>query len=78
MEGGGNHVQTHRLMGGIYEGGLVMDSGAMTYIPNFIKNSLDIQKLIGGLHIQTHRQQSDFISLFMFLQNKGSRLWIES
>jgi hypothetical protein len=47
-----------------------MGSGAMLYIPNFIKISSDIQKLIGRIH----RQQGDLISLLSFYQNKESRL----
>jgi hypothetical protein len=52
-------------MGGIYE----MGSGAMIYIPSFIKTGSGIQKLIGGIH--RHRQHGD---LLLFLQNKESRL----
>jgi hypothetical protein len=32
-------------------------SGAMIYIPNFIKIGSGIRKLLRGIHIQTHRQQ---------------------
>jgi hypothetical protein len=54
-----------------------MGSGAMIYIPIFIKAGAGIQKLIRG-NIQTHRQQGDLISLllFLFFQNKESRLSI--
>jgi hypothetical protein len=31
-----------------------MGSGALMYIPSFIKIGSGIQKLIGGIHIQTH------------------------
>jgi hypothetical protein len=34
---GGIHVQTQRLMGGIYEYAAETGSGAMIYIPSFIK-----------------------------------------
>jgi hypothetical protein len=65
-------------MGGIYEVRVEMGSGAMTYIPSFIKTGFGIQRLIRGIHIQadrhTHRQQSDFISLLLFSQSKKSRL----
>jgi hypothetical protein len=38
-----------------------MGSGAMIYIPSFMKNGLAIQKLLWGIHIQTHRQHGDRI-----------------
>jgi di/tricarboxylate transporter len=46
-----------------------MGSGAMIYIPSFIKIGLGIQKLMEGrrINIQTH-------SLLLFLQTKESRL----
>jgi hypothetical protein len=31
-----------------------MDSGAMIYVPGFIKTGSAIQKLIGGVHIHTN------------------------
>jgi hypothetical protein len=40
---------------------VVMGSGAMIYIPSFIKIGSDVQKSIGG----THR---DHISLLLFFQ----------
>jgi hypothetical protein len=42
-----------------------MGSGAMTYIPSFMKIGSGIQKLIGG-DIQTHRQHGERISLLSF------------
>jgi hypothetical protein len=49
--GGGMHIQTHRLMAGVE-----MGSGAMIYIPSFIKIVSGIQKLIGGyIDTQTDR-----------------------
>jgi hypothetical protein len=49
-----------------------MGSGGMIYIPSFIKIGLGIQKLIGGINIQTHRQQDDLISVLLFIfQRKG-------
>jgi hypothetical protein len=36
-----------------------MNSGAMMYIPSFIKIGSGIQKLMGGIH----RQEGDHISL---------------
>jgi hypothetical protein len=49
-----------------------MGSGAMIYIPSFIKIGSVIQKLMGwgGLH----RQHGNIISLHLFFQNKASRL----
>jgi hypothetical protein len=46
-----------------------MGSGAMIYIPSFIKTGSAIQKFIWG----THRQHDDSISLLLFFQNKESR-----
>jgi hypothetical protein len=50
-----------------------MGSGAMIYIPNFIKIGSAIQKFIRG-ETQTHRQHGDLISLLLFFQNMKSRL----
>jgi hypothetical protein len=47
-----------------------MGSGAMIYIPSFIKICSGIQKLIRELH----RQHGDLISLLLFSQNKESML----
>jgi hypothetical protein len=45
-----------------------MGSGAMIYIPSFIKIGSDIQKLKRwDTHTDTHRQQGDLISLLLFL-----------
>jgi hypothetical protein len=49
-----------------------MGSGAMIYLPNFIKTGSDIKKLIGG---RTYRQHSDRIIL-LFFQNTESTLKI--
>jgi hypothetical protein len=54
-----------------------MGAGAMIYRASFIKIGSAIQNLIGEIHIQTHRQQGDLISLFLFFQNKESRLIIQ-
>jgi hypothetical protein len=54
-----------------------MGSGAMIYIPSFINIGSGIGKLMGGFtDTQTSRQQGDRISLFLFFQNKESRLRI--
>jgi hypothetical protein len=50
-----------------------MGSGAVTYVPSFIKSGSGVQKLIGGdtqthihtnKHTHTHGQKRDLISLF--------------
>jgi hypothetical protein len=41
-----------------------MDSGAVLYVPSFIKTGSVIQKLIGGIH----GQQRDLISLLYFFK----------
>jgi hypothetical protein len=48
-------------------------SGAMKYVRSFVKISSRIQKLIWG-DTHTHRQHGDRISVFLFFQNKESRL----
>jgi hypothetical protein len=42
-----------------------MGSNAMLYTPSFIKIGSGIQKLIGRIHVQTHRQQDDVTSLLL-------------
>jgi hypothetical protein len=49
-----------------------MGSGAMIYIPSFIKTESCIEKLIED--IQIHRQHGDLVSLLSFFQNKERRL----
>jgi hypothetical protein len=54
-----------------------MGSGALIYVPNFIKIGwFRRSKVIGGIHkqINTHGQQRDLISVLYFFQNKESRL----
>jgi hypothetical protein len=45
-----------------------MDSGAVIYVPSFIKIGSGFQKLMGGIHrnTHTHSQQRDLIRLFYF------------
>jgi hypothetical protein len=51
-----------------------MDSDGVTYIRSFMKFRSGIRKLIGGA-AQTHRQQSDLMSLILILfQVKASML----
>jgi hypothetical protein len=45
-----------------------MGSGALIYIPNIMKISSGIQKLIVEIHIHTHRQKCDLISLIYFIK----------
>jgi hypothetical protein len=47
-----------------------MGSGAVIYVPSFIKIGSGIQKLIGEIHRQTytHRQQHDLISLLYLFE----------
>jgi hypothetical protein len=51
-----------------------MDSGAMIIHTEFHKDWFRHSKIEVGLHIQTHRQHGDLISLLLFFQNKESRL----
>jgi hypothetical protein len=41
---------------------------------SYIKTGFSIQKLIGGIHIQTQRLQGDLISLLLYSQNRESKL----
>jgi hypothetical protein len=45
-----------------------MGSGAVIYIPSFIKIDSGVQKLIGGIHTHTHTEQRDFISLLYYFK----------
>jgi hypothetical protein len=47
-----------------------MDSGAVIYIPSFIRIGSGIRKLVRGIH----RQQDGPINLLSFFQNKESSL----
>jgi hypothetical protein len=60
-------------MGGIVKHAIETDSGAMIYIPSFIKTGSGISKAEGG-DTQTHRRDGDRISLLLFFQNKESRI----
>jgi hypothetical protein len=54
-----------------------MGSGAVIYIPSFVKIGSGVQKLIArDTHTHTHGQQRDLISLLCFFQSKESRLII--
>jgi hypothetical protein len=44
-----------------------MGSGAVKYVPSFIKIGSGVQKLIGGYR-DTHREQRDLISLLYFFK----------
>jgi hypothetical protein len=59
------------LLERIYEHAAEMGSGAIICIPCFIKIYSRVQKLSRGggqIHIQTQRQQGDFISLVLFFK----------
>jgi hypothetical protein len=52
-----------------------MGSGAVIYVPSFIKIGPGIQKLMGGgggaqthIHTHTYREQRDLMSLLYFLK----------
>jgi hypothetical protein len=47
-------------------------SDVIIYMPSIIMFGAGIQKLMGRIHIQTHGQQIDLISLLLFFQNKES------
>jgi hypothetical protein len=72
----GIHIHTHRLRGEIFNWVAEMGSGAVIYIPSFIKIGSGVQKFIGGMHrhtqtnihTHTHGQQCDFISLLYFFK----------
>jgi hypothetical protein len=51
-----------------------MGSGAVIYVPTFIKTGSGIQKVIGKKDSQTQRQHGDRISLLLFFQNRERRL----
>jgi hypothetical protein len=46
-----------------------MGSSAMIYTPSFRNIESGIEKLMWGIHTQTHRYQADLISLLLFYQN---------
>jgi hypothetical protein len=48
-----------------------MGSGAVMYVPYFMKIGSGVQKLIRGIHRHTHRQQHDLISLLYFLKMRN-------
>jgi hypothetical protein len=45
-----------------------LGSGAMLYIPNFIKIGSSIQKFMGGGDTQTHRRHGGLINVLFFFQ----------
>jgi hypothetical protein len=57
-----------------YKVSVDMDSGAMIYIPRFIKIGSDVQKLMGGIRKHTDNMVIDCIRLFLFFRNRESRL----
>jgi hypothetical protein len=57
-------IQTHRLVGGICKYADEMGSGAMMYIPNFIKTGPVIQKFIRGIHRHTEWRSHKLTFIF--------------
>jgi hypothetical protein len=57
-------------MGGIFfKQAVEMGSGAVIYVPSFIKIGSGVQRLTGGdTQTHTHRQQRDLISLLYFFK----------
>jgi hypothetical protein len=53
-----------------------MGSRAVIYIPSFINTGSGIQRFMGDTYRNTHRQEGDFISLLLYLENQESRLKI--
>jgi hypothetical protein len=45
-----------------------MGSGAVIYVPGFIKIGSGVQKLIWRIHRHTHTEQRDLISLLYFFK----------
>jgi hypothetical protein len=41
-------------MGGVFNRAIEMSSGGVIYVPSFIGIGSGVQKLIGGIHTQTH------------------------
>jgi hypothetical protein len=70
----GIHIQTHRLIRGIYEvrrwDGLRCHDIRTKFNKDYFRY-LEVER-----GIQTHREHGDLISLFLFFQNKESRLKI--
>jgi hypothetical protein len=52
-----------------------MGSCAIIYTSRIIQTESGVEKLIGGIHIQTdaHRPEGDVICLLLFLQNMEGR-----
>jgi hypothetical protein len=48
-----------------------MASGGTMYTPSVTEISTGVQKLLGGIHIQTNSKQGHLISLLFTCQNKG-------
>jgi hypothetical protein len=60
---------------GFYNSAVEMDSGAVIYVPNFIKIGSGFQKLIGRIHTHTHTLTAKWsLKRTLFCQNKESRL----
>lgn len=54
-----------------------MDTVRLTAdLQSFIKIDTDIEKLLREIHIQTHRQQGELISLLLFFHRESRLKWI--
>jgi hypothetical protein len=58
-------------MEGIFNQAVEMSSGAVIYVPSFIKTGSGIQTLMGGGYAGTHRRQRDLLSLLYFFKISG-------
>jgi hypothetical protein len=67
----GTHIQTHRLMGGIYE---VHHPDWLRCHDVWVYEDWSRCSKVSRGDSQTHRQYGDLISLLLFFQNKASRL----
>jgi hypothetical protein len=61
---------------GFMKQALEIGSGAMTYIPSFIKTGSAIHRLMREGYVKPLREHGYRISLFLFFQNKESMLKI--
>jgi hypothetical protein len=72
---GGIHIQTHRLMEGIYELRRWDGLRCLDIHTKFHKDLFSHSKFNSGdTHTDTHRQQGYFISLLLYFQNKKNGL----
>jgi hypothetical protein len=53
---------------------LEIASGGKIFMPSFIKIGSGARKLLGEIHIQTHRQEGNLISLLPLFSDEGNWL----